>query len=113
MLGILILIGIGFWFSKMAQNHGGAKPWVWVVSGIGSYFLGQLIAGFIIGLVAPQMLDEMLTLILVGLITGILGVFVARQILITHAKNNGGKKPSSPNILDDQNDPLLDDDLLD
>lgn len=108
MLGILLLVAVGFWFNKMGQNHGGAKPWVWVISGIGSYFVGQIIAGLIIGIFAPDMLDDILTLILIGLVTGFAGVFIARQLLINYAKKNQTNK-KSPDVIDDQEDVIFDD----
>lgn len=110
LLLIIILVLIGFWFSKMAQNHGGAKPWLWVISGIGGYFGGQLIAGFILGLVAPRAVEDLIILLVVGLLSGFLGVILARFLLINYAKKNGGKT-TNQDILDDE-DPIFDD-LLD
>lgn len=110
MLEILLLVGVGFWFSKMAQSHNIEKPWIWVVAGIGGYLGGLILTAVIVALVSPRTLNDLLTLMGIMFVGGIAGVFITRFLLISNAKKNPRNNPSD--ILDNQEDPIFDD-LLD
>lgn len=78
---------IGVLFYRAAVQHELNKA-LWVIIGILSYFAGQFIAGFIIGIVSPGLLDDKLSIIVVGLISGIIAVGVTYWMLLNTAKKN-------------------------
>jgi fructose-specific phosphotransferase system IIC component len=77
---IVALIGYGFY---SAAKRRAMNTILWTILGIGSYFFGQVIAGFIIGFTNPQMVNDELSLTVIGLISGLAGVFVTFLIMVS------------------------------
>ncbi len=78
---------IGVLFYRAAVQHELNKA-LWVIIGVLSYFAGQFIAGFAIGMVSPGLLDDTVSMIIVGLISGIVAVGIAYWIMVNTAKKN-------------------------
>ncbi len=108
---VLVLIGIGALMNSSAQKYNGT-PWIWIISGIGAYFVGQLVAGFIIGLIDPYLLEDIVVLLIVGLLSGFGGVFLVRYLFISYAKKNNKSVENSIDILDDSSELRSDDDVF-
>ena len=104
MLGILILFGIGSFFYKYAQKNDLNKI-LWPIIGLGSYFLAQAIAGVIIGISSPNMLDDTATITIIGLVTGFVGVLISGGIMYAVANKKSQEKI-------DINSDLIDDDQV-
>lgn len=79
---MIIVALIGFGFYSAAKNRG-MNAILWTILGIGSYFLGQLIAGFIIGFTNPGMLENELSLTMIGLFSGLGAVLVTFLIMVS------------------------------
>ena len=103
MLGIALLIGIGSVFYRFADKNNLNKI-LWMILGVASYFIAQFIAGLVIGLTNPSLLQETITVVVISLITGLIGAVITWFIMQNVAKN---KKNNSIDI----NDELLDNTL--
>lgn len=102
MLGIFLFVGIGFWFSTLADKNNGNKT-VWIIAGLSGWVVPQLFAGIVLGLFAPDMIDDLGSLTIISLLVSVVGVFIVKYYLEKNASNS--KKGSSN---DDDND-ILDD----
>lgn len=100
---MIFAIIISLLFYRGAVQHNLNKI-LWPAIGFLSYLGGQLVVGFIIGALAPDLLDNSLSMILFGLISGIAGVGIAYRVMLNTAKKNAEKKESSnPDLIDDFN----------
>ncbi len=100
MLSIFMFVTIATTFSRKAYDKD-LNRYLWGTIGILSYFAMQIIAGVIIALTIPDLLNEQGALIAIDLCSGLIGVGIAYFIL---------------NRIPDPNDPARvgnDDDLLD
>lgn len=98
MLEILILIFVGRYFYKFSKDNN-MKPVLWTIIGVLSYFVGAFVMGLIVGILNPRILDNLLTLTLLGLVSGLIGVTITFFIMKAQAKNT---TPSSESeVLDD------------
>lgn len=98
MLEILILIFVGRYFYKFSKDNN-MKPVLWTIIGVLSYFVGAFVMGLIVGILNPRILDNLLTLTLLGLVSGLIGVTITFFIMKAQAKN---ATPSSESeVLDD------------
>jgi uncharacterized membrane protein YeaQ/YmgE (transglycosylase-associated protein family) len=98
---MIVLLVIGILFYNYAKRNNINKA-VWVIVGLLSYFVPQLIVGVIIGLVAPQMVNDKGMLTIIGIAVGAIGAIIAYQIMVNYAKKEKIK------VVDDS---LLDSDL--
>ena len=72
---------------------------LWAVLAIVSYFVGAVVIGVIIGLVAPEMINDQITLMFLGLLSGSFGIVTAYFIMRQTAKNKINSNDSE--IIDD------------
>lgn len=93
---IVALIGFGFYSAAKSR---GMNTILWTILGIASYFLGQVIAGFFIGFTNPQMLNDDLSLTVVGLISGLVAVLLTFLIMVSV---NNQKNRLKDKIRDDE-----------
>jgi len=102
LIGIGILVGIFMGFYSSAQKKG-LTPWVWGVLSIVSWFGSQFIFGVIWGMVNPRSgLDDVMTLLLVGLGVSITSLIILYQIMNAQAKKLGETKMGgNDEIMDD------------
>lgn len=96
MIGFLLLYFIWKYFSELAVEFDKNK-WVYVLLGIGTYYLGTFIGGFIIGFIAVLMgsdITDSTSTILLSLIAvpfGLLSAWGLHRIL----KNKWSKNPEN------------------
>lgn len=94
---MLIAILIGFWFNRLAKENN-ANQTVWVILGIVSYLAGQFALALIIGLIDVSLLDNIGASFVIGIVGGLIGVFVAKYFLEKSVKNN--PKDAEDDIID-------------
>jgi len=80
---VLIIIGIVFYNYAKSSNINQA---VWVLIGLASYFVPQVIVGVVIALVAPHMVNERGMLTIIGIAVGLIGAVIAYQVMVNYAK---------------------------
>lgn len=98
MLEVLLLIFVGRYFYKFSKDNN-MKPVLWTIIGVLSYFVGAFIMGLIVGILSPRTLDNLLTLTLLGLVSGLAGVTITFFIMKAQAKN--AVSSSDSEVLDD------------
>jgi MFS family permease len=81
---VLIFIGIGF--ARLAKSRG-LNQALWVVLACLSYFIGQVIAGFLIGWLNPNLLNDDLALMGYGFLGAVLAVGICYGLLEYVAKS--------------------------
>lgn len=96
---MIALVVIGIIFYNYAKSCS-INNTVWVLIGLASYFIPQVIVGVVIALVAPQMLKEEVGLNILGMAVGIIGSIITYQIMIKYATNNAIKKEVDETLLD-------------
>ncbi len=80
---VLIIIGVVFYnFAKSNKINKAA----WVIIGLVSYFVPQLLVGIVIGFTAPQMINERGALTIIGIAVGLIGAVIAYQVMVNYAK---------------------------
>lgn len=99
MLGILIIIGICVGFYKLGEANG-RKGWIYALLSVVIWFGAQFIAGIFIGLLAPEMLNEQFTIIILGLASSAAGVGIFYLLLKQHFNKNPKDKNQREDILD-------------
>jgi len=77
MIAILIIAGL---FYKQALNLG-LNKYLWPILAVVSYFVFQLLAGFVIGIVKPSLLEDNLTIMGLGVLAGVIGVAILYFIM--------------------------------
>lgn len=82
---MIVLIIIGVLFYNYANSNNINKV-LWVIVGLLSYFVPQLIVGVIIGLIAPQMVNDTVSLTIIGIAVGIIGAIIAYQVMVSYSK---------------------------
>lgn len=91
---------IGVLFYRGAVQHEVNKV-LWLFIGVFAFFAGQFIAGFVIGLVSPGLLDDFMTLLVVGLVSGVAAAGIAYWIMLNTAKKNAIQKENEKkNLID-------------
>lgn len=83
---MLIAILIGFWFNRLAKENN-ANQAFWVILGIVSYLAGQFALALVIGLIDVNLLDNVGASLLIGIVGGLIGVFIAKYLLEKNVKN--------------------------
>lgn len=68
---MIVIAIIGSLFYGLAKKEN-LNLWLWPILGVASYFLGQVIVGFILGIFAPEMLMNDGSVILISIISGAL-----------------------------------------
>ncbi len=97
----LVVVGIVFYnYAKKCSINNT----VWVLIGLASYFIPQVIVGVLILLMAPQMVNDRGMLTIIGIASGILGSIIAYQIMVKYATNNTIKKEGDETLLDNDLD---------
>lgn len=99
MLEIILVIGSAVAFYNLAKNSG-LTAWVWAVMAIVGYLGGAFIVGLIIGLVAPDLLNDQIILTLLGLAAGGIGILVV-YIILKNRINQKENELTDTDILDD------------
>ncbi len=80
MLSIFIMIGVAMSFARLAHDKD-RNRYVWGAIGVVSYFVAQLIAGMVIGLTKPELLQNRGSLSIISIVAGLIGVGIAFFIL--------------------------------
>jgi len=93
---VLLIIGIVFYNYANRNNINKA---IWVIVGLASYFVPQLIVGVVIGLTNPQMLNERGVITIIGIAVGIVGAMIGYQIMVNYAKKEK-EKIVDDNLID-------------
>ncbi len=102
MLEIGIIVGGGFAFYKYAKEHN-LLAWLWAIIPALAYFAGAFVAGIIIALVAPEILNEQILLTVIALFSGALFVGIAYFIMTKVASNKQQNQDSfQSDLLDDE-----------
>ena len=73
--------------------------YLWGTIGVVSYFLTQIIVGVLIGLVKPELLEDNVTINILGMVCGFIGMGVAYYILKT-LPDPIEEVTSNPDLLD-------------
>lgn len=96
---VLIVVAIAFYQAAKAR---GLQAILWAVVGGASYFAGQFLGVFVMGIIDINMLDDQWAIIGVGIFSGLVGVGIAYYAL-TQAANKVKSKQSTEkdNLLDD------------
>lgn len=100
MLEIILVIGSAVAFYNLAKNNG-LTAWVWAVLAIVGYLGGAFIVGLIIGLVAPELLEDQIILTLLGLAAGGIGILIIYLILRMKIKQKESEI-SDAEVLDNE-----------
>ena len=82
MLSIFILVSAATTFARLAHDKN-RNRYLWGTIGVVSYFLTQIIVGVLIGLVKPELLEDNVTINILGMVCGFIGMGVAYYILKT------------------------------
>lgn len=78
------------------------NPWLWAVIGLLSYLGSQFIAGVIIGLSKPELLDKEGLIMIIGIVVSIVAVIIAWLIMEHQGKiKKEVKRTTNADILDD------------
>ena len=99
---MILIIVVGAYFFNYAKRNNMNKI-LWAILGIASYFIGQVVAGAIIGLTAPDLLQEDITIMFIGVLAGGLTTYLTYLLMVKESK----KKQDSSIDSD-----ILDSDLL-
>lgn len=83
---MLLAILIGFWFNRLAKENN-ANQTTWVIVGIVSFLAGQFILALALGLINYNLIESRGASIIIGIIGGLIGVFVAKYFLEKNVKN--------------------------
>ena len=102
MLTIVIFVGIASSFSRKAHDKN-RNRYLWGTIGIVSYFLLQVLAGIIMALIDPKLLENQVIVTIAGLVTGFAGVGLAYYIL--------HKLPDPTEVVEATDNNLLDSNL--
>lgn len=98
---MIVIALIGFWFYNTANKIELNNKYLWVIIGIASYFVPQFIAGVIIGLTAPSLLNEEGLLYIIGLAVGIIGAVIAHQLMLAYSRKKEAPQEADYEVLDD------------
>lgn len=91
---------IGVLFYRGAVQHDLNKV-LWLFIGVFAFFAGQFIAGFVTEIVSPGLLDDFMSLLIVGLISGLVAAGIAYWIMLNTAKKNAiQKEEEKKNLID-------------
>lgn len=93
MIVIALIIGVIVGFYRTARD-GGLNGVVWSIIGIGSYYGFTFILGIFLGLFAPELVNDNMTLTLMALASGAIGVALAYLLLkriIANKKNQSNQ----------------------
>ncbi len=101
MLEIGLVAGAAVGFFKLAKDNG-LIAWVWALLAVIGYFAGAFIAGLFVGLLAPHLLNDQLTITLLGLAAGALGILIVYLILRAQIKRKNNESAESE-LLDNAN----------
>jgi len=98
---LIVIIAVLFYRAAGKRN---LSPWLWTILGAGSYFVGQFMAGIILGLTnSAVLMGDDLQLIGVALIAGLIAITITYFIMEAVAKNKKQKKDVvDENLLDDR-----------
>ena len=100
MILAIIIIGIIFW--RMAQKKN-LTPIVWAIIAPASYFVAQLIVGFIVGVYNPYFFNNYATILVVGLASGFVGLTITWFAMLNAAKKKDEfVKDEFSDVLDDE-----------
>ncbi|MDG1913075.1 MAG: hypothetical protein P8M19_04535 [Crocinitomicaceae bacterium] len=81
---IAILVGVLFWLFVKSKD---ANPVLWAVIAGASYFVTEIIAGFIFGYTRAYMFMDYTTYFLVRIASGLIGVLIAWLIMNKRVKS--------------------------
>jgi phage shock protein PspC (stress-responsive transcriptional regulator) len=96
---LLIISIVGFWQRAKILN---LNPWLWTVIALLSYLGSQFIAGVIIGLSNPELLDKEGLIMIIGIVVSIIALIIAWLIMERQGKiKKEVKSKSNADILDD------------
>ena len=98
MLSIFILVSAATTFARLAHDKN-RNRYLWGTIGVVSYFLTQIIVGVLIGLVKPELLEDNVTINILGMVCGFIGMGVAYYILKT-LPDPIEEVTSNPDLLD-------------
>lgn len=96
---LLVISTVAFWQRAKSLN---LNPWLWAVIGFLSYLGSQFIAGIVIGLSKPELLDKEGLIMIIGIVVSIVAVIIAWLIMERQGKiKKEAKSTSNADILDD------------
>lgn len=95
MIAILIIAGL---FYKQALNLE-LNKYLWPILAVAVYFVFQLIAGFVIGIFMPSLLEDNLTIMALGLVAGVIGVALLYFVMKKESAKLKAKK-NETDLLD-------------
>lgn len=100
MIEIGLIIGGGFGFHKFAKENG-LNPWVWAFVPLVAYLLGAIVAGLVVFMVAPSVIEDVIIINAVALLSGALFIGLAYLLMKKSASNKLESLASdSSDILD-------------
>lgn len=96
---LLVISTVAFWQRAKSLN---LNPWLWAVIGLLSYLGSQFIAGVIIGLSNPELLDKEGLIMIIGIVVSIIALIIAWLIMERQGKiKKEVKSKSNADILDE------------
>lgn len=98
-LGIILAL-TGSLFYRTATKLGLNKV-LWAIVGILSYFITQFITGLVTGLLFPDLLVDRGSLILIGLVSGVVGVALTYVVMLRVAKKANVQRAGESELIDD------------
>jgi len=100
---MILLILFGVWFYNLAKKNN-LNAVLWAIIGAGSYIVGQLLAGVVVGMFAPSMINDDVALIVIGLFSGLGAVLIAYLFLQQAINNKKQSVTIDDKIIDDTKD---------
>lgn len=98
MLEIILVGSAATALFRLAKNNG-LTGWIWSVLTIVGYLGGAFLAGIILFIVAPEMLNDRLILGLLGIVAGGLGILIV-YLLLKAQINKKKNEISESDVLD-------------
>lgn len=104
MIGLLLLYFIGKGYFQLAKDYQKKPTFLYSILGIAFYYLGTIVFGFVLGILAEIFLWEFIyemnttLLSLIALPFGLLTTWGAYRLLLNNWKNNKGV---SADLIDD------------
>ena len=99
-VGLAILFAIGSGFYKSAKKKG-LNAGLYAFLSIVFWFGPQLIAGLILGVVYPEIMDDIGLLLIVGLGSSVIGIIILAIIMNNAAKKKTEVVRTNDEIMDD------------
>ena len=97
---MIVAILIAVWFYRLADSKN-LNKFLWAAIGGLSFVIAQLILGVAIALLFPKTLENFVLQILVGILSGAAGVWIAYIALNKTAGNPNNSTKNNSDLIDD------------